>query len=148
MAGAVAAIVASANSGSYPILLEDSYTRSYTVTGGTADASVSFWAFTGDLVSYAGGGGERPVYHARWLNGDSSYEGKFTFVSGEQPDSIVPAFGVWGNVSDPFNFAGVSYENGGYSTKSCVVDLTIRDSVNTNISATTRLTLTSTRQTP
>ena len=137
MTGAVlATLAASASMGEHPIILPDTMSRTETSFGGTAVAVFSFYG-TGVI---SGAPEEYPYWQLDVDDGES-YEIKAVYVSGEATFGTMDTWLSLNN-SDIRSW-GVSNSTGG--TKAGVIDVTIRNSVNTSISKTSRVTFSAIR---
>lgn len=139
MTGAVAAILGTSLAGEYPIIIPPTMSKSVTGTSTTVIATVGFWG-TGEIVTISG----VPFWQANVDDG-KSYEIKAVYVSGEA--TVGSSMDTWLslNNSDTRNWTILQSSLG---TKTGVIDVTIRNSVNTLISRTSRVTISATRNTP
>lgn len=138
MAGAVAAILGTSLAGEYPIIIPPTMSKSVTGTSTTVVASVSFYG-TGEIVTVSG----VPFWQADVDDGES-YEIQAVYVSGE---ATFGTMNTWLSLNNSdIRSWGISQSS--FGTKTGVIDVTIRNSVNTSISKTSRVTISATRNTP
>lgn len=138
MTGAVAAILGTSLAGEYPIIIPPTMSKSVTGTSTTVVASVSFYG-TGEIVTVSG----VPFWQADVDDGES-YEIKAVYVSGE---ATFGTMNTWLSLNNSdIRSWGISQSS--FGTKTGVIDVTIRNSVNTSISKTSRVTISATRNTP
>lgn len=138
MTGAVAAILGTSLAGEYPIIIPPTMSKSVTGTSTTVVASVSFYG-TGAIVTVSG----VPFWQADVDDGES-YEIQAVYVSGE---ATFGTMNTWLSLNNSdIRSWGISQSS--FGTKTGVIDVTIRNSVNTSISKTSRVTISATRNTP
>lgn len=138
MTGAVAAILGTSLAGEYPIIIPPTMSKSVTGTSTTVVASVSFYG-TGEIVTVSG----VPFWQADVDDGES-YEIQAVYVSGE---ATFGTMNTWLSLNNSdIRSWGISQSS--FGTKTGVIDVTIRNSVNTSISKTSRVTISATRNTP
>lgn len=139
MTGAVlATLAASASMGEYPIILPDTMSKSVTGTDTVVVASVSFYG-DGSIVTVSG----VPFWQLDVDDGES-YEIKAVYVSGE---ATFGTMDTWLSLNNS-DIRSWGITQSVFGTKTGVIDVTIRNSVNTSISKTSRLTISATRNTP
>jgi hypothetical protein len=138
MTGAVAAILGTSLTGEYPIILPEAMSKSVTSSSTTVVAVVSFYG-TGEIVTVSG----VPFWQADVDDGES-YEIKAVYVSGE---ATFGTMDTWLSLNNS-DIRSWGISNSSLGTKTGVIDVTIRNSVNTSISKTSRVTISATRITP
>mgnify|MGYP001090575484 CR=1 FL=1 len=135
MTGAVAAILGTSLTAEHPIILPETMSKSVANVGSTVVAVVSFYG-DGSIATVSG----VPFWQLDVDDGES-YEIKAVYVSGEATFGTMDTWLSLNN-SDVRSW-GVSQSSVG--TKTGVIDVTIRNSVNTSISKTSRVTFSATR---
>jgi hypothetical protein len=138
MTGAVAAILGTSLTGEHPIIIPPTMLKSATGTTSPVVSVASFYG-TGEIVTISG----VPFWQADVDDGES-YEIKAVYVSGEATFGTMDTWLSLNN-SDIRSW-GLTY--GGFGTITGVVDITIRNSSNTSIRKTSRVTFRATRNTP